>query len=40
MDQVEKHFGLGKKELPEEDLVMKKVDKNTELAGRLIRFVE
>ena len=38
--QVEKHFGLGKKEFLEADLVLKKVNKSTELADQLIRFVE
>lgn len=38
--QVEKHFGLGKKEFTEANLELKKVDKNTELAQQLIRFVE
>lgn len=38
--QVEKHFGLGKKEFSATDLVLKKVDKNTKLAEQLICFVE
>ena len=38
--RVEKHLGLGKKEFSEADLVLKKVDKNTELAEQLIHFVE
>ena len=38
--QVEKHFGLGKKEFLEAELVLKKVNKNTMLAEQLICFVE
>ncbi len=38
--QVEKHFGLGKKEFLEADLVLKKVDKNSVLAEQMIHFVE
>lgn len=38
--RVENHFGLGKKEFSDAELVLKKVDKNTELVEQLISFVE
>lgn len=38
--KVEQHFGLAKKEFNPNTLEIRKVDKDTELADKLIRFVE